>query len=251
MKNVITVIVAFSVLLSGCSGGGGGGGSSSAPATPSAAQGLWNGITNTNRTVVGLVLSDGLFYVLYSKVGNPAIIAGVVQGNGSTNGGSFSSSNAKDFNLEGAGILNASVSASFATKQTLNGTVTPTAGGSSTFTSTYNSNYELTPSVSILAGTFTGQVAFSLGVENAIVTVANNGSLSGSGAGGCNITGSVTPRSDGNAFNTSVTFGGAPCYFANQTYTGISYFDAPTKRLYTAAPNSARSDSVIFVGTKP
>jgi len=246
MKNVITVIVAFSVLLSGCGGGGG----SSAPATPSAAQGLWNGITNTNRTVVGLVLSDGLFYFLYSKVGNPAIIAGVVQGNGSTNGGSFSSSNAKDFNLEGAGILNASVSASFATKQTLNGTVTYTAGGS-TFTSTYNSNYELTPSVSTLAGTFTGQVAFSLGVENAVVTVANNGSLSGSGASGCTITGSVTPRSDGNAFTTSVTFGGAPCYFANQTFTGISYFDAPTKRLYTAAPNSARSDGVIFVGTKP
>lgn len=243
MRNVIAAIVASSTLLSGCGG-------STGPATPSAVQGLWNGTTDTDRTVVGLVLSDGLFYFFYSSDGNPATIAGVIQGSGSTNGGNFSSSNAKDFNLEGAGILDASVSASFSTKQALNGSVTYADGGS-TFTSTYNSDYEVTPSVPTLAGTFAGQVASSLGVENATVRIANNGALSGTGASGCAITGSVKPRTDGNAFTTSISFGGAPCYFANQTFTGISYFDAATKRLYSAAPNSVRSDGVIFVGTKP
>jgi hypothetical protein len=61
----------------------------------------------------------------------------------------------------------------------------------------------------------------------------------------------VAPRARGNAFNVSLTFGGAPCLFANQTLTGIAYFDATTRVVYAAAPNANRTDGVLFVGTKP
>ena len=244
MRTLTPAIAALGIILSGCGG-------SNVPPPPSAAQGLWCGTTDTDRSVISLILSDGLFYVLYSSVGDPDTIAGVIQGNGSTNGSSFSSSNAKDFNLEGAGVLDTTISANFSTRKTLNGTVTYVTYRASTLTSTYNADYELTPSVSALAGTFAGHVASSLGVENATLTVARNGTLSGSGVSGCTLTGSVTPRTDGNAFVTSITFGGPPCYFANQTFTGTSYFDATAKRLYSVAPNSTRSDGVLFVGTKP
>ena len=248
MKALTTLSASLisALLVAGC---GGGGGDSTPAAATSTAQGLWIGTTSTNRTITGLVLSDGTYYVLYSPAGNSSTIAGVVQGTGSSSAGTFSSTNAKDFNLEGLGVLSATVSASYSSKQSFNGTITY-SGASTTFTSTYDPNYEVTPSLASLAGTFTGQVALSVGVQAATVTVSPAGTISG-GAGGCFISGTTTPRTDANAYNLSITFGPSPCFFANQTFAGIGYFNSAAKRLYAAAPNAARTDGVLFVGTKP
>ena len=197
------------------------------------------------------MLDDGTYYVLYSPVGSPTAIAGVVQGTGTSNVGLFSSSNARDFNLEGLGVLSASVSASYVAKQSLNGTVSYSPSGTTSFSSTYNANYESVPSLATLAGTFAGQVASSAGAENATVTISSAGAISGSGASGCGVSGSASPRARGNVFNISLTFGGAPCLFANQTLAGIAYFDSAAKRLYAAAPNAGRTDGVLFLGVKP
>lgn len=234
------------LLLAAC----GGGGNSSTPPANSPAQGLWNGATNTNRTITGIVLSNGTYYVLYSPVGSPTGIAGVTQGTGTSSAGAFSSSNGKDFNLEGLGVNSATVSASYITKQSFNGTVSYTGGGTTTFTSTYNADYETVPSLSALAGTFTGTVAFSLGVQSATITVSPTGALSG-GGNGCSISGTASPRTDGNVYDILIKFGASPCYFANQSFTGIGYFNSATNTLYAVAPNAARTDGVIFVGTKP
>ena len=245
--SVLGASIAATLVISGC---GGGGGDSGSPSTASAAQGLWIGTTATNRTVTGLVFSDGTYYVLYSPVGNPTAIAGVVQGSGTTAPSTFSSSNARDFNLEGLGVLPATVTANYTAKQTFNGTVAYTAGGTTSFTTTYNSTYEAAPSLANVAGTYTGQVALSIGVQSATVTVSSAGAISG-GGNGCALTGTATPRSDGNAYTLSITFGASPCFFANQTFTGVAYYNSVTKRLYGAAPNAARTDGVLFVGTKP
>ena len=239
--------IAAALAISACGGGGGDSGSAS---TASAAQGLWIGTTTTNRTVTGLVFSDGTYYVLYSPVGNPTAIAGVVQGSGTTGTNTFSSSNARDFNLEGLGVLSATVSANYAAKQAFNGTVNYTNGGVTSFATTYNSAYETAPTLANVAGTYTGQVALSIGVQSATVIVSSNGTISG-GGNGCALSGTATPRTDGNAYTLSITFGASPCFFANQTFTGVAYYNSATKRLYGAAPNAARTDGVLFVGTKP
>ena len=236
------------LLVAGC---GGGGGDSPPPPVASSAEGLYSGTTTTGRTITGLVLDDGTYYVLYSPVGSSTAIAGVVQGNGTSNAGTFSSGNARDFNLEGLGVLSATVSANYVAKQSLNGAVSYSAGGTTSFSSTYDANYETVPSLAALAGTFTGQVASSAGTENATVTVSSAGAISGSGASGCAVSGSASPRPRGNIFNISLTFGGAPCLFANQTLSGIAYFNSAAKRLYAAAPNASRTDGVLFVGVKP
>lgn len=243
--------IGLSMALSVVGCGGGGGGSTPAPAADSPAAGLWLGTTADNRAVTGLVFENGLYYVLYSVSGDATTIAGVIQGNGSTSGATFTSSNARDFNLEGDGVLNATVAANFAEKSTLSGTVTYGPGLTNTFTSSYDSDYELTPSTAALAGTYTGEVAFSLGNEAATVTVAANGTFTGTGASGCAVSGTATPRAKGNAFVISLTFGGAPCYFANQTLTGIGYYDAAAKQFISATPNASRTDGILFVGTKP
>ena len=49
---------------------------------------------------------------------------------------------------------------------------------------------------------------------------------------------------------TSVTFGGDACRQGTETLTGVALYDAATNRLYSAALNSARTTSFLFLGTK-
>ena len=222
------------------------------PPGPSAptAEGLWVGQTNNNQAVTALVLSDGSYYTLYSAEGNPSIIAGVLIGNSSMTGPNFISSNAKDFNLEGAGILSATVSAVVATKQSFDATITYQNGFTSTLSARYNIDYEREPSLASITGTFFGAVAFSQGAESAEITFSQDGKFSGAGESGCSVTGFAEPRTDGNVFNISIDFGGYPCFFSNQRFTGIAYFDSYNQQLYVVAPNANRTDGMIFLGSK-
>ena len=241
--------IALALTVGGC---GGDSDSNPAPATTSgSAEGLYSGSTNTNRTIVSVVLDDGTYYFFYSVPANPNLIAGVVQGNGTSNNGSFTSANARDFNLEGFGVLSATISGSYVARQSLSGSITYSGAGITTFTSTFDPAYDTTPSLASLAGTYTGQAGSSGGVQSATVTVASNGTFTGVEADGCSFTGTATLRVRGNIVDQSVTFGGAPCEFAGSTLVGIAYLDVPNRRLYGAAPASNRTDAVIFSGTKP
>ncbi len=140
--------------------------------------------------------------------------------------------------------------AAVATRQSFNGTVTYTNGATTGFSSAYDADFDQPASLSRVAGTYTGQVALAQGVQSTNLTISATGAISGTG-GGCALTGTATPRTDGNVYNLSIAFGSSPCAFANQTFSGLAYFDATTRILYAAAPNAARTDGLLFVGVKP
>ncbi len=234
-------------LLSAC-GGGAATTPATTPATSSPAQGLWVGSTSTNRSVTSRVLGDGSYYMVYSPVGNPNAIAGVVQGAGTASNGKFTSSNAVDFNFEGQGVNAVGMSVNYSSKSSFNGTLTYTAGGAADLTSAYNAAFETKPTLASITGTFTGQAAaFTGAAANATLTVSAAGALSGD-ASGCAISGSVSPRNDGNAYNVSLQFGAAPCVFANQSLSGVAYFDTLSSTITILALNAGRTDGVIFLG---
>lgn len=216
------------------------------------AEGVYFGSTSTGRTTTALVLDDGTYYVIYSSQNNPSIIAGAVTGTGTSLNGILSSSNAKDINLEELGLLPTSFRASYSYKQSLYGAINyPSLNQTVTFTGTYNSAYQLSPALSTIAGTYSGRVGHTRGAEPATVTVSSSGAISGQGTSGCAVTGSLTPRSKGNIYTTTVTFGGSPCVFPNTTLTGASYYDATAKRLYVIGMTSTRDNGMIFGGSKP
>lgn len=250
--SVLAVASIFSASLMGC--GGGGSGSASAPQQQATTipEGLYAGTTNGGRTITGLILDDGTYYVVYSVANNPSLIAGVVQGTGTALNGSFSSSNGKDINLEGLGVLSANVSASYVLSTSFNGSAAyPSLNQTTTFTSTYDKKYELVPSLATIAGTYSGAAGSPTGSESATLTISASGTVTGRGSSGCIFSGTVTPRSKGNVYNATITFGGAPCLFANTAVTGGAYFDATTKRLYAVGMKAARDTGFIFSGGKP
>ncbi len=241
-------------LLGGCGGGGGGGDSAPPPSVPppTTAEGLWLGTTSSGRTVNGLVLDNGEYWVIYSAQNNSAVIAGAVQGTSAASNGNFSSSDARDFNLEGSGIVAATISGSYREKQSFSGIVTYSPTQNSGFSTTYSAGYELTPSLAAVAGTYAGTTATASGTgESATVVISPAGVITGSSAGGCRYSGTITPRAKGNVYNATVTFAGGVCSNGTNTVTGIGYFDATPKRIYSLGLNTTRTNGYIFVGTKP
>lgn len=262
LKRIQSHVLSFLLLvgLSACSGGGDTPTPSTTVLPASPAEGLWIGATNANpnRTVMGVVLDDGVYWFLYSVPGDPSLIVGVVQGDSSSQNGALTSSNATDFSVE-RGItptLNATVDGTYTTKQSLNGTIVykNNAQTQDTFATTYNSEYDLVPDMNAVAGTYTGRITST---ETVTVDVLSNGvisgrSVTGSGAVICTFSGSFSPRAHGNVFDITITFHGqADCSNGADTVNGIAFYDSGSKTLYSAALNSARDNGFVFKGTKP
>jgi hypothetical protein len=239
----------FLIGLSACSGGAGDTSTPSAASPPAAsAEGLWFGTTtNTNRTVTGVVLDDGVFWFLYSVVDDPSIIAGVVQGNSSSQNGVLTTSNATDFSVERIpSVLTPTVDGNYTTKQNLSGTITYPTPLQETFMTTYDSDYESAPDISTIAGLYTGPVALN---ETVSVTVSSTGDITGQSLTGCTFQGSFKPRAQGNVFDVTITFGPQnTCSNKNATVNGVGFFHAG--KLYSAALNDDRTNGVVFIGTK-
>jgi hypothetical protein len=215
--------------------------------TATSAEGQWTGTTSTGRTVAGLVLEDGSYWLFYTTRNNPNILAGLVEGTGTSHSGSFGSSNTRHFNLEGAGIRSATMNGGYVPNKRLHGTIAYFTGDTESFTSTYDPDYEVAPNMTRVAGTYTGLRADH---HTVTVTVDAAGTLSGHASDGCTVAGTLSPRAKGNVFHTSLTFEGGACRDGSETVTGASFYDPATSRLYSAALNSARTTSFLFLGTK-
>jgi hypothetical protein len=253
-----TIIEAFVMsglilALAACGGGGGDGNAAPPPDPASSAEGLWIGSTSSSRSLTGFVLDDGSYWLLYSLPNASSFIAGVVQGSGNSLNGSFSSADGVDFNLEGQGINAASVAVSYMVKQSFNGSVSyPGLNQTYTFTSSYNADYEQSPSVAAIAGTYTGVASVAGSDELSTIVVSSPGVVVGTGlTSGCKFLGTARPRARGNLYDVSVAFSGGAGSSGTSTVAGIGYFDASAKRLYLAALNKSRSNGLIFVGIKP
>jgi hypothetical protein len=174
-----------------------------------------------------------------------------VQGNSTSNNGNFNAANGVDFNLEGLGLNTFSLSGTYTAKGKLGGTLTYTGGRTDNFTSTYISDYDLTPSLATIADTYSGSAASGGGLEAVTVSISSSGAITGMDAGGCSFTGTATIHAKGNVYDVSVTFGGGHCSNGTSVVTGVAYYDAAKHELVSAGLNSSRTNGYLFAGTKP
>jgi hypothetical protein len=234
------LVLCAAVVVTACGGGGDDG--------PPPTTGAWTGTTSTNRALTALLLSDGSAYFLYSGVGAPTALGGAIQGTGAFTGLDFASADALDFSVEGGGISGGSIAAAVAGGPVFAGTFTGTRS-TFTFQTAYNTNFNAPPSLQQLAGNFTGQGGFALGIRAATFAVTGAGAVS-SEINGCAITGSATPRRDGNVYDLSIAFGAAPCALPGLQFTGIAYLRPDSGQLIAIARNAATRQSVLFSGTR-
>lgn len=212
-------------------------------------EGLWYGTTADNRTLMSLITDEGESYVLYSGT-NSNNLAGVVYGYVINTEAGFESIIARDFNLEGFGILDLDVSAvTTADSSGISGTLNYD-GSVNNFELNYDNTYELSATTQQLIGTYIGNSFISVGSESATVTIDSNGRFTGEGTSGCQVQGVLEPRSRGNFFDMSITFRNNSCLYPNQLFSGVLVFNASTNTIYAAAPNPNLTDGLLYIGTK-
>lgn len=246
-SRTLASLLTLCTLTAACGGGGGG---VEDFALPTPARGFYTLTLNNGRTGYLTILSDGTYWGLYSTVANDNVVAGLLQGSGNTNANQFTSGNGRDFNLEGLEILEFDVTATFSEMASIAGTA-DYGGDTVSFTGVYDDSFELTPSLAAVAGSYSGEAASSGGNETATFTVTTAGVVSGSGSSGCTFSGTLEPRTDGNVFDTTITFHGGVCVNGSQTTHGIAVYDDTTHHLDAAVLNNARDDGAIFLGDKP
>ncbi|MBS0156333.1 MAG: hypothetical protein JSS38_17235 [Nitrospira sp.] len=215
--------------------------------TATSAEGRWMGATATGHTVAGLVLDDGSYWLFYTAKDQPNILAGLIHGTGTSHSGSFGSSNTRDFNVEGTGIRAATMRGSYVPSKRFDGTIAYVNGETESFTNTYDGDSKSAPNLTLVTGTYSG---IRTDNHQVTVTVDAAGTLSGHASDGCTVAGTLSPFTQGNIFHTSLTLDGGGCRQGTETLTGVAFYDAATNRLYSAALNSARTTSFLFLGVK-
>ena len=215
--------------------------------TATSAEGRWMGKTHKGRAVAGLVLEDGSYWLFYSARDNPLVLAGLIQGTGTSHSGSFGSSNTRDFNLEGAGIRAATMRGRYVQNKSFDATITYVTGETESFASSYDADSGSAPNLTLVAGSYVGLRADH---HTATVTVDAAGTLSGHASDGCTVVGTLSPRAKGNVFHTLMTLEGGACGTGAKTVIGVALYEAATNRLYSAALNSSRTTSFLFLRTK-
>ncbi len=226
----------------------------------SSAAGLWEGNTANGRTLAGVVLENGTFWLLYSKPNEPNAVVGLLAGKGAVSGNQFSSSSGYDYNLDGrTGIVDTSLTANLNTSgnngaggaKTLNGTIGSVGADSNqSFNASLNTNFTQAPPLSSVAGTFLG-IGFQRNHSDLqTLRIAPDGVISSNAFSGCRISGSISTKNQVSAYNFSLTFGAAPCRNPNTTVTGIGYYDSDTRQFYSIAINGRRDDGFVFAGAK-
>ena len=242
MKRLTALVAAM--VLSAC----GGGGNDGTTAPTASAEGIWKGTTANGSQVNLVILENGETWGLY---GSSTSLVGALYGNTSSSGTSLSGSGT-GFNLVTRTIGSGTYSGSFSTKGSINISVSD----GTKFTGTYSPAYDQAASVATVAGTYTGWVGTgSVAGQTTTVTVDVNGNVSSSFVYGsliCNTSGKATPRPSGkNIFNIQLTFTGNYCALGNgTTVNGVATYDSASRQLVAMGLNSAKSDGLIFLGTR-
>jgi hypothetical protein len=218
------------------------------------AEGAYQGTVSNGREHYTLVLENDQFYSMYGNTVNGVfLIAGLVQGQGSSRNGSFSAADVKDFLFDGS-VLSATLSASYIAGSSFNGTISYTTSSNLSLTGTplQSSMYDYNAAADLTRITGAWSMRDIQG-DAITLNIASSGAFTAS-SGGCQFSGTMAPRASGrNVFDMALTFGSAPCRFAQQNATGIAidYLLASGRtQLLIAGTNATRTGGTIAAGSR-
>lgn len=207
--------------------------------------GLWQG-TVDGRAASAIVLGDGTYYLKYAGPGSPVNFGGLVRGTGEFRGATFSSTDGVDyhFQLPPTAPTGAKLSGKLGGHQTVTGNM-----NGKPLSVTYLKPFDPDGRIEDLAGSYPGEVTFTLGTRQTTFEVTADGKLS-TVLNGCTITGQVVPRRD-DAFDLSIQFGPAPCAFPQGlVFQGAAVYSHDLQQLEAAVVNNQVGQAISFVARK-
>ncbi len=226
--------------------------------------GMYNGTSAAGDSVTAFVLSNGVFWYLYSSPTNSSVSTSIYEGLGQFSNGSFTSTAAYSYAVsQGTGATLGALTDTYV-NGSLSGLFQSTSLSSTTVLQFSSSSG--TPTISPLVGSYTASLSSSdVGLnttsllETLSIKIAANGAITGTltapGNLSCTVTGTMTPRTDTNAFDLSITFstttGVSPPFDNGNIYNGIAFYNATTRTLRFAAVTSDSTKAIGFGAVGP
>jgi hypothetical protein len=259
--------LALSLLVGACGGGGGdpppadaggvggsgGGGVIIISAGPRVG-GYWVGTVDAQRELRMSVVGAYEVIGVYSLAGNPDVVAGVIrQTLASAGNATYVPDGAGvDVSFEGLGTRAADLDFSLTQGGGLSGTLThPATSESRSVLATGQSvSSRWTPHAMDVAGSYSGTGYAPGATETGIVSIDAAGALTGTMAGGCSFTGTVTGIHQGDAYAVTLEFGGGGCANGDRTLTGVIPYAPPHDEVRITATDAAGTDAFVFVGSR-
>lgn len=208
--------------------------------------GLWEGTLDGTRAASAIVLGDGTYYLKYA--GSASAPGGLVRGTGDFHGATFTSTDGVDFHF--AYPLQRPSAAQISAKIDAKGGALGVGGtmNSTPLRLDFVKPFDPDGQLADLAGSYPGEVTFSLGLRQTTFVVTADGKLTTS-LNGCTITGQVTPRPD-EAFDLTIQFGGWPCVFPGAAFQGAAIYSHELQQLDAAVVNTLYGQAITFVAKK-
>jgi hypothetical protein len=223
-----------------------------APTTTASAEGVYEGKTSSGFDHLSLVLDDGTLYSVYGNTtGSVFAISRFLRGQGTSSNGSFTAASLREYGV-GASSTPYSLNSTYVAGTSLNGTLA-NGGTNTTFTGTALANSTYVYNTPAKLGNITGAWTLTdLTGPKVAVTVAADGSFTGT-SGSCAVTGNLTPKTSGkNVFAFSVTSGAAPCPLPGAVMTGVAveFAIGTTRQLIAAGTDSTSANGTAWVGAR-
>ncbi|WP_157991484.1 hypothetical protein [Caldimonas tepidiphila] len=270
--------------------GGTGGGTGGNAQPGDAIKGVWTGTTTSqvgpraliwDTTTVALengrslTMTSEFYTSTTTNAPERNLIGGVVVGQGTAANGSYSFENGRDFPFEDVTPewreRPASLSASYTSQNTLNGSITSPETPVRNFTSNYAPRYNGAASLGDLDNVFNNPSQRSIqgffytanpnggSIRTEVqLVVGTDGTLSSRAAApSCQVSGSLTPRTDMRVFDANLTFGAGNCpYPSGTTLTGAAFLKSTVattrnaqpveNRFHLVAANAGQTQATVF-----
>jgi hypothetical protein len=252
---------AAAALIAACGGGGGGGGNDQGaggnppnPGATSVLAGGWSGSGAPGETVQVFVVADGTAWAFAMNANRAPMdmyVGALVPSNGQ-----LSSTGMRAFDYETTTSTGASASGTYVVGSQMAFTITPdgaSVGVPISVTAVAATDYDPTRAAALadIAGAWGGAFRSS---ETGVVAISSTGVIQNfTTSAGCSGLGSVTPRTNENVFDVSLTLGPAPCAAPGATATGTAYVvgSGATARLYVGVKTADGSQGATFIGGRP
>jgi len=189
--------------------------------------------------------------VLYGPTAIPGStqIEGVLVGDGTAGGSTFSASTLQNLNFTDQTNVAGAMTATFLLRSYFDANLAYVGGATDAFNADYSFRYEDMPSLSLVAGNYTGQLASLIGVPNANMAISSSGAVSIAATGGCTAGGTILLHPFGNVYDITLTFG-AGCPAEGLTLSGHAKYDATTNSLTAITTTPGITNTVMVVATK-
>lgn len=237
------VLLLGSLAIAGC---GGGDDDTPAPAAPVA--GLYEGSGGSEPASKFLILDTGRYYLVYGlSSASAAPAGGVIVGDGTAGGTSFSSGNARDFDLQAKALRSGTLAGTLVPRASSSITFTDT-GGSASYSGTFDAASTAGASLTALTGSYGGQLAGLHGSDASALTIDGSGALAGGASGNCTYGGIAQTHASGNVYDIRLVLG-SECPNGGSTLHGHAFLSGKT--LYAVVVSGDRATVMVFAGVKP